>query len=304
MPGVDIGVTDTAQAAGVFGVDVALRPSPDQSTTTTADPGTAGTTLAVTNGSLRFPAANNFFVRVDNEYMFVTAGAGTNSWTVTRNVTPPSTASGSPGVAHAIGATVSLMVGVQRVSPVLERLTTFQGLVAGFRTLGTAAVPQNLFTIENGAGSTVLLAVKKLTVEMDATAALLTVAPEFLTTRSTALPTGGTAMTKTGGYDTTLTSNASVIIRSGTASDGGAATAITATAGGTRLYHQFQMRVATQVGQVLPDDWNCIPYQCYDDPIILRASEALLVQVIGTAASNAATNHYVPKVVFEEYRLP
>jgi hypothetical protein len=302
MPGVDVGVVDTAQAAGVFGVDVALRPSPDQSTTTTADPGTAGTTLAVTNGSLRFPAANNFFVRVDNEYMFVTGGAGTNSWTVTRGVTPPSTVAGT-GVAHSIGATVSLMVGVQRVSPVLERLTTFQGLVAGNRTVGTAAVPHNLFTIENGAGSTVLVAVKKLSVEMDATAAQLAVAPEFLTTRPTGLPTGGTPMTKTGGYDTALTSNASVIIRAA-ADATSVASAITATAGGTRLYHQFQMRMATQVGQMLPDDWNCIPYQCYDDPIILRASEALLVQVIGTAGSNAATNHYVAKVVWEEYKLP
>lgn len=303
MPGVDVGVTDTAQASGVFGVDVALRPSPEQVTTTTADPGTSGTTLAVTANS-RFPATNGYFIRVDNEYMFVTAGAASNSWTVTRNVIPPSTASAGAGVAHSIGATVSLMVGVQRVSPVLERLVTFQGAVAGFRTLGNAASPQNLFTIENGAGSTVLVGVKKLSVEMDATAAQLAVAPEFLTTRPTGLPTGGTQMTKTGGYDTSLTSNASAILRAATASDGGAATAITATAGGTRLYHQFQMRMPTQVGQMLADDWNCIPLQCYDDPVILRAGEALLVQVIGTAASNAATNHYVAKCVWEEFKLP
>jgi len=299
MPGVDVGVTDTTQAAGVIGVDVSLRPSPDQTTTLTADPGTTGTTLAVT-ANVKFPATNGYFIRVDNEYMFVTAGAGSNSWTVTRNVNPPSTASGSPGVAHSIGATVSLMVGVQRVSPILERIVTFQGMVASFRTLGNAASPQNLFTIENGAGSTVLVAVKKLSVEMDATAVLTTVAPEFVTTRPTGLPTGGTQMTKTGGYDTALTSNASVILRGATASDGGAATAITATAGGTRLYHQFQMRQPTAVGQILPDDWNCIPLQCYDDPVILRANEALLVQIIGTAASNAATNHYVVKCVWEE----
>jgi hypothetical protein len=57
-------------------------------------------------------------------------------------------------------------------------------------------------------------------------------------------------MTKVG-QDTALTSNANVVIRSGTASDGGAATAITATAGTGRLWHQFQMRMATQVGQML-----------------------------------------------------
>jgi hypothetical protein len=302
MPGIDIGVADTTQATGIVGVDVALRPSGDESTTTTADPGTAGTTLAVTSAA-KFPTGNGSYVRVDDEYMLVTAGAGTTSWTVTRNVVPPGTTGGT-GVAHSIGATVNLMVAVQRVSPVYERVTLFDGMLAGFRTLGTAAVPQNLFTIENGASAGALLvAVKRLSVEMDATAALLTVAPEFLVTRPTALPTGGTPMTK-GGQDTALTSNAGVVIRSATASDGGAATAITATAGAARLWHQFQMRMATQVGQMLGDDENLLPMLVEGDPLILRASQALLVQVIGTAASNAATNHYVCKVAWEEYKLP
>jgi hypothetical protein len=301
MPGIDVGVTDTTQATGIVGVDVALRPSSDEATTTTADPGTAGTTLAVTSVA-KFPTGNGFYIRVDDEYMLVTAGAGTTSWTVTRNVTPPSTTGGT-GVAHSIGATVNLMVAVQRVSPILERLTLFDGLVAGFRTLGTAAVPQNLFSIENGASSTVLVAVKRLAIEMDATAALLTVAPEFVVTRPTAIPTGGTAMTKVG-QDTALTSNANVVIRAGTASDGGAATAITATAGTGRLWHQFQMRMATQVGQVPGEDMNLLPMLVENDPMILRANQALLVQVIGTAASNAATNHYVCKVAWEEFKTP
>jgi hypothetical protein len=54
----------------------------------------------------------------------------------------------------------------------------FDGLCAGFRTLGTAAVPQNLFSIENGAASgTVIVAVKRLAVEMDTAAALLSPSP-------------------------------------------------------------------------------------------------------------------------------
>lgn len=305
MPGVDVGVTDVAQAAGVFGVDAALRPSADQVTTTTADPGTAGTTLAITS-AVKLPATNGFFIRVwdatTDEYMFVTGGTGTTSLTVTRNVNPPSTTAGT-GVAHAVGSNVSLMVAVQRVSPIVERVTTFDGFAAAFRTLGSAAVPQNLFSIENGTGSPVLVAVKRLSVEMDATVVLTTVAPEFLTTRPTALPTGGTALTK-GGADTNQTSDSHVVLRAATASDGGAATSITATAGSARLWHQFQMRMHTLVGQVLMDDVYLLPSYSQDDPTIIRPGGAILVQVIGTAASNAATNHYVVKVAWEEFRTP
>jgi hypothetical protein len=295
MPSLDIGVTDTTQATGIVGIDTVLRPSPDLTTTTTADPGSGGTTLAVTNGSLNFPTGNNFYVRVENEIMFVTAGNQTNSWTVTRGQR------GTTAVAHTTGVTVSLMVAVQRVSPIIEDIVTFEGMLASFRTLGNAAAPQNIFSIENGAGSTVLLGVKRLRVEMDATALLTAVAPEFVTYRQTTLPSAGTTLTKVA-VDTALTSNASVIIRGATASDGGAATAITATASANRMYHQFQHRMSSIAGQMIADDYNLIPEASWDNPVILRAGEALLVQVIGTAASNAATNHYVVKTAFREYK--
>lgn len=306
MPGIDIGVTDVAAAAGVFGVAAELIPSASQVTTTTADPGTSGASLAILSAA-KFPASNGFFVRVwdaiTDEYMFVTGGAGSSPFAVTRNVNPPSTASAGAGVAHAVGSNVSLMVAAQQVIPIPDRVTTFDGTAAGFRTLGTAATPQNLFSIENQAGSQVILAIKRLSVEMDATAVLTAVAPEFLTTRPTALPTGGTALTK-GGTDPNQTSDSHVVLRSATASDGGAATAITATAGSARLWHQFQMRLHTAVGQVLTPDMFVLPEYAMDDPFLIRPGGALLLQIIGTAASNLATNHYVPKIAWEEFRMP
>jgi hypothetical protein len=104
--------------------------------------------------------------------------------------------------------------------------------------------------------------------------------------------------------DTGLTSNASVVCRGATASHGGAATAITATAG-TTAWHRYALRLHTAVGEVIPDDGDLLPEIMDSTPLILRANQSLLVQVINvTAASNAATNHYVVKALWEEFVVP
>jgi hypothetical protein len=180
----------------------------------------------------------------------------------------------------------------------------FKGLVSSPRTLGSGGSPQNLFSIENAAGSTVLVGVRRLTVQMDSTAALIAVATQFKTSRPTAaLPTGGTALAK-GAFDTDLTSSGSVVARGATASDGGAATAITATAG-VIGWHQFAMRLHTIAGQVVMDDEPLIPGLCETDPIVLRAGQALLVQIVqATPANNKATDHYVVNCAWEEFTNP
>lgn len=292
MPG-SVGVTDAPEASGIADVNGVWLPDPLATTTITTDP-TTGTTLLITSAAL-LPGANNFYIRAENEVMLVTGGAGSTTYTVSRGQM------GTTNVAHAIGTPIYLMAYSQRVVPMVERITTFNGWVAAFRTLGTAATPQNLFSIENGSGSPVNIAVKRLSVEMDSTAALLTVAPEFVTYYQTTLPTGGTALTKVG-TDSALSSNTSAVLRGGTASDGGVATAITATASANRLWHQFQSREQTLVAQSTSDDMMLMPVFSNDEPFILRASQALLIQVIGTAASNAATNHYVVKCAWEEFR--
>lgn len=177
------------------------------------------------------------------------------------------------------------------------RSISFKGAAGSFRTLGAAALLQNVFSIENAAGSTVLVRVTGLDVKLDATAVLTAVLPFIRLSRPTALPTGGTALAKAS-RDTALASNASVIVRAASASDGGAATVITATqgdmfkaAGGHRMH--------TAVGQVIVDASSLLPF---GEPITLRAGESLLVTVNAAATtSNPATNHWQVGVAWEEY---
>jgi len=169
---------------------------------------------------------------------------------------------------------------------------------ASFRTLGTAATPQNLLTIEN-IDATKLVTLRRLTVQLDATAALVSVMPQVKLSRATAVPTGGTTLSKAQ-FDTTNASNANTIVRGGTASDGGVASAITATAG-TSIWQQYCMRMHTVVGQVLAPDNNVAPLLVETNGIVLRQNEALLIQIVASAgASNPATNHWFCNLVWEE----
>lgn len=169
---------------------------------------------------------------------------------------------------------------------------------ATFRTLGTAATPQNLMTIEN-IDATKLIYIRSITVQMDATAVLVSVTPQIKLSRATAVPTGGTTLSKAQ-FDTANASNANSIVRGGNASDGGVATAITATAG-TTLWQQYAMRMHTVVGQVLQIDQVVAPELVASQSLILRQNQALLIQIVASAgASNPATNHWVANVVWEE----
>lgn len=169
---------------------------------------------------------------------------------------------------------------------------------ASFRTLGTAATPHNLFTIEN-IDATNLLHIRRLTVQLDATALLASVMPQVKVSRATAVPTGGTVLGKAQ-FDTANASNANTIVRGGTASDGGAASAITATAG-TAIWQQYCMRMHTVVGQVLALDNNVLPLLVADVNLTLRQNQALVIQVVAAAGtSNPATNHWFANIVWEE----
>ena len=179
----------------------------------------------------------------------------------------------------------------------------YTGAVATFRTLGSAATPQTLFTLENTAGSAVTVRIRRLLVQLDATAVLTAVMPQVKTSRvSGALPSGGTTLTK-GTFDSTQTSAANVVARGATASDGGAATAITATAG-TVHWQQYTMRMHTVVGQVLAPDNNLLPTLIENSGTFdfkLAAGEALMVQVVASVGtSNPATNHWFVNCVWDE----
>ena len=61
---------------------------------------TVGATSMTVTSAATFPAALNYRIRIDNEFLIVTGGAGTTTWTITRG------AEGSTAATHANGATV------------------------------------------------------------------------------------------------------------------------------------------------------------------------------------------------------
>lgn len=170
---------------------------------------------------------------------------------------------------------------------------------ATFRTLGNAATAQTLLTIENTTGSAINVQIRRLVMQMDATAVLTTFMPLIKTSRC-AVPSGGTVLTKTP-YDTSLAASAAnVVVRGATASDGGGATAITATPGNL-LWEQMGMRLHTAVGQVLGLDNNQLPLIIETTPVVLNPNEAIMVHVVAAATtSNPNTNHYFIQVAWDE----
>lgn len=166
--------------------------------------------------------------------------------------------------------------------------------VSTFRTLGNAATTQNLFTIANEAPANDprVIQVLALFAVMDMTAVSTVFAPSLKANRvSGALPTGGTTLTPAR-KNTGLAVPSWIVCRGATASDGGAATAITAGLG--EFFSQIvATRLHTAVGQVLPVQMPILSERTKDDPIILQAQEALVASILApTAGANPNTNSY------------
>jgi hypothetical protein len=313
MPTQPTGVTDTAPAVGITEVDVALRPSPDLITTTTADPGTSGTTLAVTSGVAvnRSAASGGFYIRVIGtsgiaEIMLVTAGGATNSWTVTRGQF------GTTGVAHSVGATVALMVGVQRVEPVeATPIITYKGRAATFRTPGRAGTTGAvLFTLQNASGSTVLVDIEKMHIDLLQTAAAgqapTVLSPVIRAFRFTATPTGGTALSKTP-EDSSMASNASVVATGDASADGtssGTALAVASTGTITEEFGPRVLVVGTSASTFYEPFDRTVFFEDENVAITVRAGEGVGVRLDYTlATANPATNFWLVDARWTEYRL-
>jgi len=167
---------------------------------------------------------------------------------------------------------------------------------ATFRTLGTAAVAQNLFVIYNTTSAQTVL-VRRLVMQMDATAVLTAVMPIIKTCRIASY-SGGQALSKIDWGATT--SSAAVQLVGTNTVDGGTATAITATPGDT-LWQQYGMRCHTLVGQILGVDNNVLSAISETYPVMLGVGQGLLVHIVAAATgSNPATNHYFIECAWEE----
>lgn len=167
---------------------------------------------------------------------------------------------------------------------------------ATFRILGAAATTQNFFTILN-TGTDRVVRVKRMVFQMDATALLTAVMPIVSCSRITAA-SNGTVLGKVP-WDNVAT-HATVVVRGANASDGGAASAITATPG-VAMWRQFGFRMHTVVGQVLGIDNNVLTSITEETPVVLRQNEGLVVSIVAAATgSNPATNHYFVQCAWDE----
>ncbi len=190
----------------------------------------------------------------------------------------------------------------QYVIPTSARNVSNTGLVTTWRTIGAAALTQNLFAISNASGSTTLVAIRRLGAQLDHTAVLIAVMPQIKAFRVTAGIAGGGTLLDKKQLDTTEVENASVTVRGATASDGGAATAVTGTLDTGAIWQQFGSRMHTAVGQIIATDNNVLPQLIEGDPLILRPNQALVVQVVATATtSNPVTNHWFVQCVWDEF---
>jgi hypothetical protein len=298
MPTDPAWIAEGAASATSVPVDVVKRASTDLTTTTTADPGSGGTTLAVTANS-RFPAVNGYQVRVENEIMLVTAGAGTNSWTVTRGQ------EGTTAVAHTTGVTVALVTAVQRVEPIAaSRQTTYLGRAATFRIPGRAGTAgQKLMAIHNSTTSSVLVNVKKITVDATATVvkAVTVLPPVIRLWRFTAVPTNGSALGKVP-EDSSLTSSASVTLWQDASGDGASsATALTVTLPSANIMAQsFAPRLITAAGYEMFD--REVFLENVDDAITLRPLQGVCVFLDYTLATqNPTTDMWIVGLEWEEF---
>lgn len=176
---------------------------------------------------------------------------------------------------------------------------TYRGSVASFRTVGLASTPHNLFSIHNTAGSGFWMAIYEIALYRDLTAAEATITPLASLSVPTALPTGGTALTESRDHeDSSRTSSASAVFLGATASDGGAATAITATAGTTPIWRAGTSRLHTAVGGVWMWKVDCLPEKCKTDPFVLAPGERLLLQYVNAGVT---TDHTVIDCSYAEW---
>jgi hypothetical protein len=161
-------------------------------------------------------------------------------------------------------------------------------------------VGQKLFAIHNATGSTVLVDVLSMNVNMFDTVAKLVAPPLVRSWRFTALPTGGTALTKRG-PDTAEASNASVTLWGDSSADGtGSATALTITLPPAQFLSQEPAyRSLTLVGESTDKEVGLLGKI---GPVTLRAGEGLAAYLDYTVAtSNPITDMWQCDCVFEEY---
>lgn len=193
----------------------------------------------------------------------------------------------------------------QYVVPTDLRSVSYEGRAATFKTPGRAAVSQKILSIHNATGSSVLVDVNKIRVDVLQTAvkAVTIVVPIIRVYRVTVLPTNGTALTKVP-IDTTQTSSSSVTVLGDSSADGtGSGTTLTATIpAGNILAQSYAPRVFTAVAYEPIDTVEFL----VGAGVTLRALEGIVVFLESAVVTTGipATDFYTAYVDWDEYTLP
>lgn len=176
------------------------------------------------------------------------------------------------------------------------RVPTFKGAAASFVGPGVATADLAYLTVFNKAGSGVLVAIRRLSLQTDHVSNTGTIRT-WKTTRLTTAPTDGTLLTPQA-WDTAGSHSASVEIR-GKASVDGTSGTLTATPGTGRATSTIPARNATAVRQMRFYDVDLLPAYPYpEDPLTLREGEGIWV---GAAEAGSTLQHFLVNVMIEEF---
>ncbi len=192
----------------------------------------------------------------------------------------------------------------QYVIPVRDRIVSYQGRSATFRNPGRAAVGQKILALHNASGSSVLVNVNRIKVDLLTTAlkAATVVPPIIRVHRFTALPTGGTALVKTP-RDTALSSSASVTVWGDASADGTVSTTTLTITPGAIIAQAWAIRMVTAAGFEVSASTRFFDGE---PDITLRALEGLVVflDLATVTTGNPATDSWIATIDWDEYTRP
>lgn len=178
-----------------------------------------------------------------------------------------------------------------------EAVATFRGRAQTFRIPGLAGTAgQKLFALHNATGSTKVVHINQITVDLMSTVAkAITVAPPLIRIhRFTVIPSGGAACAKVA-KDTLLSSNASVTAWQGASADGTGATLTVTIPASSNITQEFAPR------QLLTGTAASAFYEPFDRAtylegfdLVLRALEGVVVNLdYSLATQNPTTDTWV-----------
>lgn len=191
----------------------------------------------------------------------------------------------------------------QYVVPVQDRIVSYRGRAATFRIPGRAGTTgQNLCSIHNATGSSVIVDVDMIAIDVYQTAAKVVAPPIIRAHRVTVLPTNGSSLPKVA-EDTGMSSSGSVTLLQDASADGtGSGTTLTATIPSNSIITQEPAaRALTLVGY---EQFDRIEFFA-DSPITLRALEGIVLRLdYSVATSNPVTDMWFGVIRWSEYTRP